>query len=341
MLRTRILALALPLYTLLGGIYSLSLAASPSDALLPNTTRGFLSVTNVPTLEEHWDKTQLGQLAKDPVMKPFVDDLRAQLEDRWSDLHDRLGVTTQDLHDVASGELTIAAVQLADGTPAAAVIVDVTGTLPKAKALLAKIAKNLVAQKAEHKQEQMEGVSVEVFNLAPEEASRLPSEFSPSPKGPAVPAAKAKERKRKPKSRSPRSRPTGSPSTVCGRTCSSASSHRSVIQGILARAAGKKAPTLADDRAYQAVMKRCGDDAGKAVPQIRWYVQPQGYLEFMRSGPASKPSPTRRGTTSPSSSRSRGLTPSRGWAGSWTSASSTMRRSTAPRCTPRASTSSR
>ncbi len=77
-MRTRILALALPLYVLLGGFVSryhwLPVRAT---RFFPNTTRGFLSVTNVKTLEDHWDKTQLGQLAKNPVMKPFVDDLRA------------------------------------------------------------------------------------------------------------------------------------------------------------------------------------------------------------------------------------------------------------------------
>ncbi len=119
-------------------------------------------------------------------------------------------MTTDDLHDVAGGELAIAAVQPADGRPAVAILVDVTGNLPKAKALLAKIAKNLIAEKAEHKQEQMEGVGVEVFKLPPEEASRLPSEFSPSPKGPGRRPPKGKRRP----SRSRWNLPTGMPSTV-------------------------------------------------------------------------------------------------------------------------------
>ena len=43
----------------------------PSELLMPETTRGYLSVTNVPQLNEQWKKTQLGQLMSDPVMKPF------------------------------------------------------------------------------------------------------------------------------------------------------------------------------------------------------------------------------------------------------------------------------
>ena len=270
MLRTRILALALGLYMLFGGIIPPSMAIDPSDTLLPNTTRGFLSVHSVKTLEDHWNKTQLGQLAKDPVMKPFVDDLHGQVEDRWSELHDRLGVTIGDLRDVAGGEVAIAAVQPADGRPAVAIVVDVTGKGREAKALMAKIIKTLTALKAEHTREEVEGVGVEVFKLPPEESAKLPKEFSAAPKG----KEKAKAKPAEPPDRY----------TFCclNDDLLAGSTHREVLQGILARAAGKKGPTLSEVGSYQAVMKRCGEDAGKAVPHVRWYVQPLGYLELMR-----------------------------------------------------------
>jgi hypothetical protein len=55
------------------------------------------------------------------------------------------------------------------------------------------------------------------------------------------------------------------------------------MEGILSRAAGKKGNTLADVPGFQAVMKRCQKDAGQAVPQVRWFVQPLGYLEILRT----------------------------------------------------------
>ena len=42
------------------------------DTLLPKTTVGFVSATNSIRLTEQWNKTQLGKLMADPVMKPFA-----------------------------------------------------------------------------------------------------------------------------------------------------------------------------------------------------------------------------------------------------------------------------
>ena len=33
----------------------------------------------------------------DPVMKPFTKDIRRQFEDRWSSIHERLGLTLDDM----------------------------------------------------------------------------------------------------------------------------------------------------------------------------------------------------------------------------------------------------
>jgi hypothetical protein len=62
-----------------------------------------------------------------------------------------------------------------------------------------------------------------------------------------------------------------------------ATDHKGTMEGILARLAGKKDSTLADVAGFQAVMKRCEKDAGKASPQARWFIQPLGYLEIVRT----------------------------------------------------------
>ena len=274
MLRTRILALALAGVVLAGGRLPAVSAAGPAETLLPNTTRGFLSVTSVKTLEDHWNKTQLGQLAKDPVMKPFIDDLRQQIDDRWSDIHEKLGVTIEDLRQVAGGELALAAVQTTGGSPGIAILADVTGNQPKAKDLLARISKNLTGAKAKHQRIQVEGVSVDLFTLPPDEYLTLPKEAAKSSK------AASKSPKAKAKPAEPRDRHI----LYCLKdNLLVGSSQREVIQGILARLGGKKAPSLVDAPSYRAVMKRCAEDAGKAVPQVRWYVQPLGYLEVVRA----------------------------------------------------------
>jgi len=273
-LRTRIMALALAGIALAGGEHPAVPAAGPSETLLPNTTRGFFCVTSVKTLEEHWNKTQLGQLAKDPLMKPFIEDLRQQIDERWSDIHEKLGVTIEDLRQVAGGELALAAVQTADGVPGIAILADVTGNQTKAKDLLARISKNLTGAKAKHQRIQVEGVPVDLFTLPPDEYLTLPKEAAKSSK------AASKSPKAKAKPAEPRDRYI----LYCLKDdLLVGSTQREVIQGILARLGGKKGTSLGDVPSYRATMKRCAEDAGKAVPQVRWYVQPLGYLEIVRA----------------------------------------------------------
>ena len=255
----RIVALSSAILTLIGGLAPVASAISPSETLLPNTTRGFVSITNVKTMVEHWNKTQLGQLAKDPVMKPFIDDLRMQIEERWSDIHEKLGVTIDDLRGVAGGELSIAAVQTANGRPALAIVVDVTGNLPNAKALLEKISKNLNGLKATHERIQLEGVPVDAFRFPPDEFTRLPKEeVSKSPKG------------------KPKAKPAEPPDRYALYGLKDnllvGSSQREVIQGILARAAGKKGPSLAEVAIVPGrdeAVRRRRRQGGSANPLVR------------------------------------------------------------------------
>ena len=59
-------------------------AASPSEELLPDTTKGYVSIPNVEVLRTKWNETQLGRLVQDPVMRPFVEDLRNQIKNKLS-----------------------------------------------------------------------------------------------------------------------------------------------------------------------------------------------------------------------------------------------------------------
>ena len=54
-------------------------ATTPSEELLPSTTKGYVSVPNVEALRAKWNETQLGQLVNDPVMKPSAMPLVAPL----------------------------------------------------------------------------------------------------------------------------------------------------------------------------------------------------------------------------------------------------------------------
>jgi hypothetical protein len=86
-------------------------AVPPGEYLLPDTTRGFLAITNVDTLNENYNKTQLGKLTADPKMEEFTKDVRRQFDNRWSAVHARLGLTLDDLKEVSGGEVCVALIE--------------------------------------------------------------------------------------------------------------------------------------------------------------------------------------------------------------------------------------
>ena len=254
----------------------------PSDTLLPNTTRGYFSVPNMSGLSDRWNKTQLGQLIKDPAMKAFVEDLRRQFDERWSGAREKLGFTLDDLRGLSGGEVSGALIQPGPEQVASVLLVDVTGHRKETDALLEKISANLKKQEATLSQDEVSGVKVKVFALA-----------KPHGKGSDEPQLYAIFFLK------------GDLFGVCD--------HLDVAKGILARAGGKSGGSLAEAPAYQAVMKRLKADAGKEVSQVRWFIQPMGYLEVLRTA---RPEPQRRrGRTMLDVLRAQGFTGLRGAGG--------------------------
>jgi hypothetical protein len=75
-------------------------------------------------LREKWNETQLGRLAVDPVMKPFVDDLRRQLRSKLNQTDARLGIGWEDLEGVYGGEVCVAVIQPWDQAAADQAVID-------------------------------------------------------------------------------------------------------------------------------------------------------------------------------------------------------------------------
>ena len=123
-------------------------AAQKSDTILPNTTKGYLSIGNVDELKAAWNKTQLGQLMNDPVMKPFADDLGQQLQKKWTQTHRKLGIVWEDMEGVPGGEVGTAVIQPGKDQAAFAIVVDITGSPSPSEELLDKIHKNMMADGA-------------------------------------------------------------------------------------------------------------------------------------------------------------------------------------------------
>lgn len=237
-----VIALAGPLY-----------AVEPSEKLLPDTTKGFLSITNVENLVDHWNETQIGQLMQDPIMKPFRDDVERQFEERWTGAREKLGLTVDDLRGVPSGEVAVALLQPGPNQSALVLLVDVTGNQEKAEAALKKASANLIDQGSVKRTEKLGDLDVDVFEI--------PKENPDDEEEPQRYAALL----------------------LHGDLLIVADSPEAVA-GVLERQGGAEAKCLGDVPAFQAVMTRCADDAGAdSVPQIRWFVELFGYAEAIRS----------------------------------------------------------
>ncbi len=223
-------------------------AVQPSETLLPDSTKGFISVTNMDRLSEQWAKTPLGQLAEDPVMKPFADDLRQQLTDRLWDLRRRLGIALDDLSGVAAGEASVSLSQVAEDRTAVVLLADVTGRQQQAQELLDKVSKNMAEEKAKETRPEVPGAHVRLYELPPAEQGGEQKTIYVL-KGDLLAAADNPE----------------------------------VMSAVLARVDGPRDQTLAELPAFRQTMARCQQDAGQTTPQVRWFIEPFGYARATRA----------------------------------------------------------
>jgi len=154
-------------------------AAPPAgDVLAPATTKGFYSVPDLKAADAALKQTQIGMLANDPVMAPFTKDLQRQLEGRLAGADVRLGISFDDLAEVASGQTTLAIVQPGGDKAkhAMAIMVDVTGQHMGADRLLFKSERNLVAQGAVKTKFRLADVTVNKFALKQKPGDKTPSD---------------------------------------------------------------------------------------------------------------------------------------------------------------------
>ncbi|HIA20330.1 MAG TPA: hypothetical protein EYN70_13095, partial [Planctomycetaceae bacterium] len=150
-------------------------AAQFGETLLPATTKGFLSIPDLDDFRAAFDRTQLGQLVQDPVMKPFVEDLRRQLKSKLNKTSVRLGIRWEDLADTYGGEICFAIIQPSDVRQphAIAMLVDVTDHQEQAQQLLKKISKNLIAKGATRSTLQIQGLETVRFAVPDEDDATI------------------------------------------------------------------------------------------------------------------------------------------------------------------------
>jgi hypothetical protein len=220
------------------------------ERILPISTKGAFIVTNAIELAERWRATGLGQLMNDPVMKPFTEDLKRQFSERLSRLRDRLGLQIDDLRGVPGGGLSLVLTQPKQGEAAIGLLVDVTDHIPQAEKLLGKVAVNLTDRGGKMSKQQVGQTTIIIFDL---------------PATDDMPATRV--------------------GYFLTNNLLGASDNLDLMKEVLQRQMGlpQDSVSLAELPAFKEVMRRCQADAGSAIPQIRWFIQPLGYIEAVRA----------------------------------------------------------
>lgn len=220
-------------------------------SLLPNTTKAYLSIENVGLLREKFDATQLGELVKDPVMQPFVEDLRKQIDAKLGKSGVKIGIDWEDLEGVYGGEVCIAAVQPEGDKKqhALVLVVDVGENKDAAVALLDKVSKNLIAKEAKKTVRKVGAVEMSVFTFPKKKDETVARQVSQVLTG--------------------------------GRII--ASDHLATAEGVVRRLTGDRKDALEHLDAFHATQERCQKELGDTAPHASFYVDPFGYAEVVRA----------------------------------------------------------
>jgi hypothetical protein len=248
------------LVVLLAICVGVSPAAQPSETLLPDTTKGFFSIPDWGRMEADFSATQLGELASDEIMRPFVEDLKRQIRQNGTRRLERLGVTLEEMRAIVGGEVTLAMVQPTETTAAALALVDVTGREDEAKMLLSRMADNLTKQGGRRLRTATES-SVAVFELPRREGEKQGRQTASFLKG----------------------------SLLC------IGDDVKTVEEVLRATTTERKNGLSGLPAFRESMARLEAARGENGPQphIRWFLEPFGYAECMRilDPPKDKPQP--------------------------------------------------
>ena len=128
---------------------------------------------------------------------------RRQFEDRWSSVHERLGLSIDDVKGIAGGDVGLGIIAPKPGQAVIAIVVDVTGKLTQAQELLQKTAASQVQRGAKPSEVKVDDNTILQFDLPEaaesQEAGRSTLKGSARAEGEGQ-AAKANRARRRPSS---------------------------------------------------------------------------------------------------------------------------------------------
>lgn len=225
-------------------------AAVPgSEKLLPATTVAYISVDNADDFEARFKQTQIGQFAQDESLKPFIDHLKKTVPKKLGDIEERVGVSLEDLQNVASGELAWGIVTRETGRAASVLLVDTTGNDAKRDEVIKKLEEYLVGLKATKNTSEAAGITVQQYNVpaqGEDQSARTAAYFVHE-------------------------------NLLC------ISDNAGVVAEVAGRMSGSAKDTVESIAEYQAVLTKCQSDAGIPEANVTWFVRPFPLVDAIRT----------------------------------------------------------
>lgn len=224
-------------------------AAVPnSEKLLPATTVAYVSIADPVQLEDKFDRTQVGQFAQDPSLKPFIDHLKETIPERLGDIKNRVGISLDDLKAAAGGEMAWAIVARQQGRAASVLLVDTTGKAAERDAVIAKIDKYLLDLNAKKSTQDAAGVAITKYDIPPQDdddQARTAAYFVHD-------------------------------DLLC------VADNSNAVAELAGRLVAAPQDDLGSSEAYTAVMGKCHNEAAGSA-DIRWYIQPFPLVDALRT----------------------------------------------------------
>lgn len=231
-----------------------------SETVFPSTTRLWVSVPDPRGLREHFDRTDIGQLVKDPVMRPFVESVREKARSAGSQRLGRLGLSFEDFAAVPGGEVALAVIEPSAGRLATVLLIDTTGNADAAATLVDTVRGRLEERRATRTTSTSGGTTeMSVWSVPP---------ASGSDRVTTVAIVVAPD------------------SIVIGDDPSA------VMQTAGALGRGRE-DSLGSTTSWRAVAERCGKDVAADAAPIRWFVDPLGLARAVQA--ANPPREKRKG----------------------------------------------
>lgn len=232
-------------------VVSPALGVQPAAELLPENTCLFVSFPNVQTFKDNFQKTQLGKLIEDPVMKPFAEDLGAQIRDRFGATESQLGLKWDDMRGAFAGEVCLARTLPAKDEHAIVLLADASNRTDAVDKLRTTLVANLEKREAKPSKVTIAGIDVDRFELKKEVWEVKPRE---------VFFAVVKDQLL-------------------------ITDHNGLAEDIIAQAlsATPGNARLKDARPFSQVMQSVAAESKGLAPDVQWFVDPFKYAETLRN----------------------------------------------------------